>query len=59
MAARDDDTALEQQVDELQRAGQLRRERDLRDRPRGQQSLEYSPVGIASRRRWVRSEPQW
>ena len=45
VAARDDDTALEQQVDELQRAGQLRRERDLRDRPRGQQSLEQVRSG--------------
>ena len=57
VTARDDDAALVQQVDELERAGQLGRERDVADRAGGEQPLEQASVRIAPRRSRVRSEP--
>ena len=47
-----------QQVDELERAVELRRERHVRHRPRGEQPLEQREVGVAPRRRGVHAEPR-
>ena len=56
VAARDDDAALLQHVDQLERSVQLGSERHLRDRPGLEQPLEESQIGISARRRWVCAE---
>ena len=48
MAARDDDSARVQQVDQLERAVQLGRKRHLRDRACSEQALEECGVRVAA-----------
>src|SRR6266508_6006316 len=54
--ARHDDAALAQEVDELERAGQLRRQRHVAHMPGCQQTLQQRPIRIAPRLRRVRAE---
>ncbi len=56
VAEGDDDPAGVQQVDQLERPGQLRGERDERDGPGREQSLDQRGVGIATRSHAVRAE---
>ena len=55
--ARDGDAARDEVVDQLERAGQLRRQRHHPHRPRGEQPLEQRSVGIAPAVRRMRAEP--
>lgn len=57
MAARDDDAALVQQVDQLERSGKLGSKRDVPDRPCRKQPLEQRSVRIAPRGRGMGTDP--
>ena len=56
VAARDRDAARTEHRDQVERARELRRERDVRDATRGQQSLQQVAVGIAARGNGMRAE---
>ena len=57
VAERDDDAAPVEEIDELERAGKLRRERHEAYRACGEQTLEQRRVGVAAGGEPVRTEP--
>ena len=58
VAARDDDAARAEQVDQLERAVELRCERHLRDAPGREQALEQRGIGVAAGRDRMRAEAE-
>ncbi len=56
VAACDGDAAVSQDVDEVERPVQFRRERDVRDRTGCKQTIEQPAIGIPSRRLRVHAQ---